>query len=352
MECPICCDIINKSNRKVIEHICCDFKCCLSCFKRFILDSVKDASCMNCNTGLTLDFISSVTPKVFYNKAYREHRTNIILSREKSLLPETQNLAERRIKILNNEKEIKKLDEEKKLLEEKIREISRKKYKLRVANDYISKNETIKERKKFIKACTKDGCRGFLSTAWKCGTCNTYACSDCHVIKKSKDDPEHKCNKDDVETAKLLAKDTKPCPKCAVPIFKISGCDQMWCTSCKTPFSWKTGIIEKGVIHNPHFYQWQRETNGGVAPRVPGDRPLNRCGELPWFTTVQTILKQRKETFENVSSCHRLINHIRQVILPRFNYINDINDNTDLRVDFLLGEIDEDKWKKTLQMYT
>ena len=63
-------------------------------------------------------------------------------------------------------------------------------------------------------------------------------------MKGAKRDCEHTCNPDLVETAKLLAKDTKSCPTCQTKIFKIDGCDQMWCTQCHTAFSWKTGAIQ------------------------------------------------------------------------------------------------------------
>jgi hypothetical protein len=43
----------------------------------------------------------------------------------------------------------------------------------------------------------------------------------------------------------------------------------MWCIECKTAFSWSKGTVEKGVIHNPHYYQWMRQ-NGGV-PRNPNE---------------------------------------------------------------------------------
>ena len=59
--------------------------------------------------------------------------------------------------------------------------------------------------------------------------------------------------------AELIKKSTKNCPKCAVPIYKISGCDQMYCTECHIAFSWRTGEIDNGTIHNPHYFQYQRE---------------------------------------------------------------------------------------------
>lgn len=82
-----------------------------------------------------------------------------------------------------------------------------------------------KEReKRFIKACPIKDCRGFLSTAYKCGICNSHICKDCNEQKKDHKDDEHVCDPDKVASMKVIASETTPCPKCAVPIFKISGC--------------------------------------------------------------------------------------------------------------------------------
>jgi hypothetical protein len=57
-------------------------------------------------------------------------------------------------------------------------------------------------------------------------------------------------------TIKMIQKESKPCPNCNEFISKISGCDQMFCVHCGTAFSWKTGQVERGTIHNPHAHQY------------------------------------------------------------------------------------------------
>lgn len=140
-----------------------------------------------------------------------------------------------------------------------------------------------------LRGCPGEGCRGFLNEAWSCGVCDLSVCRHCHVgLEEDEAVPEHHgagaaecaegkhwhvCNPDQLATAKMLARDTKPCPKCKALISKIDGCDQMWCTQCQTPFSWITGQVEEGRVHNPHYYEWLRRTRGAVPrePAAPGD---------------------------------------------------------------------------------
>ena len=151
-----------------------------------------------------------------------------------------------------------------------------------------------KERKQFIMKCPGDDCRGFLSTQYKCDICKINVCPKCRAIKTE----GHECKKEDIESTELIKKETKGCPQCGIPIFKISGCDQMWCIECKVAFSWRTGNIETGNIHNPHYYQWRR--NQGNAVRNPGDLV---CGGLIDFYILNNHLKK----FVNWKQCNKCL---------------------------------------------
>jgi hypothetical protein len=91
-----------------------------------------------------------------------------------------------------------------------------------VASDRLKKGEV--EKKKFVRRCTFTGCNGFLSTAWKCEMCENWSCPDCFEVKGLDRNAEHVCSPDNLATAELLRRDTKPCPKCGEMISKIDGC--------------------------------------------------------------------------------------------------------------------------------
>ena len=123
-------------------------------------------------------------------------------------------------------------------------------------------------------------------SSYKCEVCKLFTCPDCfEVIGYSKEE-HHECKEDNLKSAEMIKKETKGCPKCGVRIFKISGCDQMWCTECKVAFSWNTGkIVLNGQIHNPHYYNYLQQTEGGVggaAPRNPGDIVCG--GVIPYYS--------------------------------------------------------------------
>ena len=146
----------------------------------------------------------------------------------------------------------------------KIREIQRNITRLRNERDHLSdRSNNNRVRNQFIKACPVPTCRGFLSSQWKCGICNNWTCPECHEVKGPDRNVPHECNEETKATAALINNDTRSCPTCGTGIYKIDGCDQMFCTECHTAFSWRTGCIEQN-IHNPHYYEWMRRTGGQI----------------------------------------------------------------------------------------
>ena len=310
--CDICCEEYNRTNRKKVTCPMpqCKKSCCRSCYRRNALLGGMEVACMFCNTNHGHDFVSENTPKSFFNKEWLGHCADVFISREKSLLPEAQ--AE--VKRIRNERAL--IEEHENLsksirdAENKFREnvdetlikpkllliqslqrevsefrrLSARENSPEVDQMYLRRREIVSEirdpsnteDRKFVHACPKDGCRGFLSQCWKCGVCDSYFCPDCHKQKNGKNDPDHVCSEEDKATVALIKADCKPCPNCAQAISKIDGCDQMWCTSCHTAFSWRTGKKISGRIHNPHYMQFQRE--GGRSTRVAGDV---QCGGPP-----------------------------------------------------------------------
>ncbi len=109
------------------------------------------------------------------------------------------------------------------------------------------------EQQTWLRKCGFAECRGFIDSEGKCALCERLTCRDCYVGLANCQEG-HKCSESDL----AIAAETKPCPTCQVPIYRIDGCYQMWCTQCQTAFSWTTGQVEVGVIHNPHYLEWQR----------------------------------------------------------------------------------------------
>jgi hypothetical protein len=120
-------------------------------------------------------------------------------------------------------------------------------------------------------------------------------------------------------------------------------CDQMWCTSCQTPFSWTTGRQVFGVVHNPHYYQWLRDQNGGTAPRVAGDVP---CGGLVGFYNLQRMVPT--EFRREIEAIHRVTAELLDGHLRTFPRLDEVPDNGDLGVEYTLKSIDVEKWKSEL----
>ena len=198
--------------------------------------------------------------------------------------------------------------------------------------------------------CPRDECRGFLSSAYKCELCKVFTCSKCHeIIGHNKDDP-HECDENNIKSAEMIKKDTKPCPTCGTRIFKMVGCNQMWCTNCNCAFDWKTGRLDSGPVHNPHYYEYLQKNGGGQAPRNPGDIV---CGGLIGYYQVRNEilghLQDRndpdKVAFSRIIwDWHRLINHItNNEVRNMREKVRDLENHEENRVEFILKRISKDE---------
>jgi len=364
-ECPICIETFTGSTRKEVICQYCQYGACLKCMKQHLLNQ-QTPNCMSCHVEFNREFIDINMTKAFRTTELKQHRENVLLDREKSLLPATVVYAERTKELRKIDEECRGLELEKAKLREQMQELDKKIIEKRrryhvVNGTYVANNNAQpstsapkEERKAFIKACVVDGCRGFLSTQYKCGICETWVCPDCHEVKQGQKDEEHKCNPELVESVKLIAKETKPCPKCAAAIFKVSGCHQIWCTECHTTFDWATGREEKTTnIHNPHYFEWVRRNNNGIVPRNPLDIPPQQCGNdiLPYPDRVYRVYPANPMG-NKLTSLLRVLIHIQEVEI-RVNRVTRNRGaeelNRDLRVSYLLNEIDDATWKKQLQ---
>jgi hypothetical protein len=134
----------------------------------------------------------------------------------------------------------------------------------------------------------------------------------------------------------------------------VKNCDQMWCTQCHTAFSWKSGLKVNGVVHNPHFYQWQNAGANAAPVNVPG---AVMCGGLPrWYnfkrdmaSLLQTLGapdSQGGQTYGNLIGCFRASQHFTNWELDRVRRVcNTTTDNTELRIQYMVNLLTEDEFK-------
>lgn len=378
--CPICMDHFTAVIRQPITCLYCPQAACRQCTSQYLLTSLNDPHCVGCKREWNREFIDTRLTQTFRKGPLRQHRRKVLIDRERGRLPAMQIFVEaqieyneaarvyaqarhRRVQLKRQRNEIQaqyagteSLDQ----LTERLRPINRERSELKTrmqaaelkmnrANQILTGKE--KEVRQFIMKCPSEGCRGFLSSAWKCGTCQKFFCADCHAEKAGQKDETHVCNPDAKATAAMIRQETKPCPKCGIRISKIDGCDQMWCVSCQTTFSWNSGqILLNTVVHNPHYYEYLRRTNNGAIPREAGDVP---CGGLPnayLFTRlvmdIPTLTPLEKTEVLDIVRC---LSDIQYVRLPQFPLRQAANVNQDFDIKYLMKQMTEEEWGTALE---
>lgn len=342
-DCFVCCTgksiskIFNCSNNE------CNFDVCIDCSKKYLLNSVQEEHCMNCKNFIEYESFLSQFDKKWIFGPYKKHKENVLIDIEKQRFKD--DMAEIAI-----ENEIKRLD----IIIKK----EYQKYRNAVDKLYLEKSNLRKpiNKTKYISnyQCPSQECHGFLDNQFKCGLCTQETCKKCYILlDKTNPDEIHECNEEQIETFKKIKEESKTCPSCGEFISKISGCDQMFCVKCGTAFSWKTGQIEKGIVHNPHahtFFQNNPELADIYRNNVNG----NNGGECrnpipPLQLLTNKFLIEYKRIVQNL---HRTVAEFRQYY--RNNYVRKIdstitnNLNKDYRHEFLNKNINEKRFKQII----
>jgi len=366
--CSVCFDKFNATTRAPTTCPHCAIQICRTCFQTYLLNEVADVPrCINveCDRGWERNFLDGEMTNNFRLKVYKEHREKVLADREKSKLPATQADAAEVLKA----KAMKAAAEEnyRRIIEES-RRINRELHDAGEVLNAIARTTQSYGRDRlpdftapanagageapkpkpvvatFVKPCPAPDCKGFLSTAWKCGLCDMYTCPDCHDLKGAlREDPNHRCDPDKVATATLLKAEAKSCPKCGVSICKIEGCDQMWCTQCNTGFNWRTGKLAAGPVHNPHYFDWLRSQG-----RDPNANPLNQgCAADRDILRALAGTEWRTLTHCYLSEAWRLMLETEDT--ARVDNMDDAEYLREMRVKFMLGELKEEEWRHNLQ---
>ena len=355
---------MNNSTRKqvVCAYGVCAFEACKSCIRTYIMNSYNDPHCMSCKHPYTDEFMVANLNRSFVKSEYKVHREELLFQYEKSRLPETMAQARdesdaRQLdgKVKSISLEIDDMKRRLNVLELQKRGYDRERVQLRT-----NASSDVAERKKFVMPCSNSECNGFLSTSYKCDLCKSHTCKDClEFIGEYENFNTHTCDANMVKTANLIKSTTKPCPCCGERIQKIDGCDQMWCSTCKNAFSWNTGQIDHGPVHNPHFYEYLRMNNrvDENPPRNPGDVV---CGGIPPYLLrnvtrstfknwVQEKASQSMSHYSYMLIVIRIITHVSHVTLLDYRRERDaLRDNTSLRVKFILKDISHVQFKKEI----
>jgi len=251
--CPCCANVYNNTFRKELKCPYCPWTSCNMCCRQYILTKAVP-QCMECKAVWTDDFLFTVFPKTWVDNDLRHHLDDVLVQQEKSLFP---------LAVAEIEKE--QLEQKRRILQQKristehlLQRVNQHLIRMKTQNintrygnslDYALKQEEqvrlekeyqhyLEEETKlseqlgkpivtrFRRPCPNHECKGYIDLSGEnlfCSICKNDFCGRCReqINKKTLG---HTCNESVIKTLKLLDEDTKPCPSCKVPVFKIAGC--------------------------------------------------------------------------------------------------------------------------------
>ncbi len=354
IECNVCCEEVKSS----VYCGTCSYVACQGCFQKYLL-TVPSARCMNCKSAFTEHFLRMYLPQGWIERNYKPHVKEQLFQLEKSKLSGDVELAKINLRI-------QKLKFQKKISSENWVDVE-----LRILNGEYNQmlNQSPDQDKNkpkpivYKRPCSQADCRGFLNDDWQCGLCQVEICKDCRtVIDKLYN---HKCDDATLKSVELINKETKNCPTCSEPIFKPFGCDHMFCTVCKSSFSWNTGLlIPESKQTNPLYKEYLKKMGSkNECDHVTFERVRYLSSIL--FTGIRLTYQQEHSkdqiinsnedreflsqvlTFKNFTTTEssQIISIFRTIINIENSSITLKTTNREIRVQYLSKKINDNEFK-------
>jgi hypothetical protein len=213
---------------------------------------------MNCHTLWNREFLDMHLTISFMKGPYKRYREETLLEREVALLPASQNMVQHHKEKQALERQYTALDDVITNLYLQIERIKHEQRQIKRGINVIvdsqfkqssglfadmtlttllntsgpSSSSSLSSRlvdTRRLFHCPHENCRGFMDGSYHCMTCDGYACTECGCSVESQND-HHQCDPAILESHRILLSDSKPCPSCCVPIYKVQdgACNQMY----------------------------------------------------------------------------------------------------------------------------
>lgn len=400
--CSICVDTFNNSVRKKVTCDNCKIDICTKCIKKFLAENVQEPNCMNCREVYTKSFMDRNFSYTYRKTVLKNVRLNVLVAREKQIMPELMHRADAYKQLRECETKQRELSKQIDALEVKLDKVYTSRGRLdELLNNNVVNVDTVdtKISDEFMKSitdsiinttkvqgelemelnalemsydenwehirqlnktyryggiqkiesvmnCLRTDCKGFLDNDYKCGICHIKVCKDCH--EELIEEEMHTCKQENVESVKAIQAETRPCPTCKTRVFKLEGCDQMFCVQCHTGFSWNTGMIERGRLHNPHYFEWLRSKRQQM-PREIGDVP---CGGLPSWFMLRRHLCEVDVHFTITTylySVYKMTEYLQDKEIPKYQVTEGRDEELNLiAINYMADLISVNQWRNKL----
>lgn len=297
-------------------------------------------SCMSCRAEFTQKQMLDTLGSVYVNTVLRRHQEKLLMDHERAQLPSMQAQVDRVRAQRENASQ------------SRFGPVARLPRLSDPGADQHNAERTTAVINTIV-LCPAEGCRGYIDTGnrngasdtlWRCGICKVDLCPMCRVTCDAV--AGHTCNPDDLTSIALLQSDSRSCPQCTVSIFRTEGCSHMHCTYCGADFNWDTGRRIRTSTN--HHYNGVANISASIAQTAA--TACLECFNEPDQEQDSIPREAQNQTIVDADLTASLYEDLAVVRFTRGALFRDAGSFelslADLRVRFLMREIDETRWTR------